>query len=480
MIQKKKIKRVMLVYPNQRWYKYDLTTTWNLSPYSLCLLATMIQDKYEVKIVDAQFYDMSEEQFKKEVEEFQPDCVGISILTSEYASILDTAASIIKEIDKEIITIAGGVHVTTQYYRVMENRDIDYAVRGEGEYVLREFLDYLNGDGELPTKGIIFRQGNGQLKVSPPDIVQNLDSLPLPNYELVDYAAYTDTGPRYGVDSVHIYPYARILTSRGCPVGCSFCQVKNISGTKWRFRSAENVVNELALLKEKYGIKAFIFEDDNPFFSKQRTKEMLRLLKQRKLNLKWKAAGVAVFRMDEEIFKLMAETGCEMIGIAVESGSERILKQIIKKPVNLKIIPQMIKLAQKYGIYVAANFIIGFPVETWDEIRHTLHFAETCGADYVKIYPANPLVGTKLFDMAKELGCIVGDENKVDWRYGRIKTSEFDPKDISILRVYEWDRINFSNPEKCKKTAKIMGITLEELGELRRATRENLTFEDNR
>lgn len=478
MIPKRKIKRIMLVYPNQRWYKYDLTTTWNLSPYSLCMLAAMIQDKYEVKIVDAQFHNMSKEQFKKEVQEFHPDCVGISILTSEYSSILDTAASIIKGIDREIITIAGGVHITTQYYRVMENRDIDYAIRGEGEYVLRDFLNYLNGEGELPTKGLIFRKENGQLEVLPPDLVQDLDALPPPNYDLVDYASYTNTGPRYGVDSVHLYPYARILTSRGCPVGCSFCQVKNISGNKWRPRSAECVVDELALLKEKYGIKAFIFEDDNPFFQKERTKKMFRLLKERNLNLKWKAAGVAVFMMDEETFKLMAETGCQMIGIAVESGSERILKQVIKKPVDLKKVPQMIKLAQKYGIYVAANFIIGFPGETWDEIRQTLHFAETCGADYCKIYPANPLVGTELFAMAKKLNCIVGDENKVDWRYGRIKTSEFNSKDISILRVYEWDRINFSDPKKRAKTAEIMGITVEELNNIRKATRNKLTFED--
>lgn len=478
MDTKSPINRIMLVYPNQRWHKYDLTTTWNLSPYTLCMLATMLQDKYEIKIVDAQFYNMSEEQFKKEVQDFQPDCVGISVLSSEYASILDITAAIIKETNKDIITIAGGVHVTTQYYRVLENKDINYAVRGEGEYVLSDLLAYLNGEATFPGKGVVFRNGGGNITALPPDLIRDLDALPLPNYDLVDYPAYTNTGPRYGVDSVHLYPYARLLTSRGCPFGCSFCQVESISGKKWRMRSPEKVVDELAFLKAKYGIKAFIFEDDNPFGQKKRTKEMLCLIKERDLNLKWKAAGVAVFLMDEEIFKLMAETGCQMIGIAVESGTERILKQVIKKPVDLKKVPAMIKMAQKYGLYVAANFIIGFPGETWDEILQTVRFAETCGADYCKIYPANPLVGTKLFDMAKELNLIVGDPNKVDWRYGRIKSSEFSPKDISILRVYEWDRINFSDPRKREQTANIMGITVEELNEIRKATRDNLTFEN--
>ena len=80
--------------------------------------------------------------------------------------------------------------------------------------------------------------------------------------------------------------------------------------------------------------------------------------------------------------------------------------------------------------------------------------------------------------MAKKLDLIVGDPNKVDWRYGRIKSSEFNPKDISILRVYEWDRINFADPKKREKTADIMGITVEQLNEIRKATRDNLTFEN--
>lgn len=479
MIPKRKVKRVMLTYPNQLWYKYDLTTTWNLSPYSLCLLAAMIQDRYEVRIVDAHFYNMTKEQFKKEVMEFQPDCVGISVLTSEYASILNTAASIIKEVNRDIVTIAGGVHVSTQHQRVMEDKNIDYAVRGEAEYVLSDFLDYLNGEGESPVKGVVLRKENGDLMALPPDFIQDIDALPFPSYELIDYPAYTNTCPRYGVDTPHVYPHARVLTSRGCPMECSFCQVETIAGSKWRMRSAENVVSELAWLKEKYGIKGFVFEDDNVFCQKGRTRKMLRLMKERKLNLKWKTAAVAIFMMDEEIFRLMAEAGCQGIGIGVESGSERVLRDIINKPVNLQEVPRMIEMARRYGIFVTTNFMIGFPGETWSEIQQTLRFAETCGADYCKFFPVNPLVGTRLFDMAKELNCIVGDENEVDWRYGRIKTSEFDPEDIAILRVYEWDRINFRDTERRARTAEMMGVTIEELNRIRKETRKYLTSKES-
>jgi len=470
-----RIKKIMLVYPNQRWYKFDITTTWNLSPYGICLLATMLKDRYEVQIIDAQFYNTSEKEFKSKIEEYKPDCVGISVLTSEYASILDTAARIVKEVSKDIITVAGGVHVTTQYSIVMKNKNIDFCIRGEGERVFSEFLDYLNNQGPFPAKGVVYRSENSIVAL-PPDRIENLDSLPMPDYDLIDYEAYANSKPRYGVDSLNVFPHSRIMTSRGCPVGCCFCQVRTISGNKWRKRSAENVVDEISFLKEKYKIKGFYIDDDNAFVHKARTKEMLRLIKERNLNLKWKAAGVPIFKMDKEIFELMGDTGCQMIGVAIESGNPRILKEIIKKPVDLEKVPGLIETAKKFGIFVVANFIIGFPGETWDEIRNTLRYAEACGADYCKIYAAQPLIGTDLYEIAKKMNCLVGAETDVDWRYGRIISSEFSPKDISILRAYEWDRINFSNLEKIKKTADIMGVSVDKLNEIRKETRDNLKF----
>lgn len=480
MKKTKRVKKIMLMFPNQQWYKFDLTTTWNLSPYVLCLLGGILQNEgYDIKIVDCQFYKMTEEQFKKEVEDYAPDVVGISVLTSEYADTGDAAARIVKEVSPDILTIMGGVHVTTQYPRVMKNQDVDYAVRGEAENVFPQFINYLNGKGDFPDKGMVCRDESGEVKALVPDRIQDLDALPRPNYDLVDFPAYTNTGPRYGVDTIQIYPYARMLTSRGCPVGCSFCQVAFISGNKWRPHSAERVVDDLTWLKEKYGIKAFIFEDDNAFATKHRTRKMLKLLKERNLGLKWKAAGVTIWTMDKEILELMRDTGCVMLGVAIETGSNRIMKDIIGKPVNLEKIPPLIKYAsQELGIFMAANFIIGFPGETWEEIRQTLYYAETCGIDYAKIYPAQPLLGTKLYDLAVNMNVIVGDHTEVGWRYGRIRSTEFNPKDISILRVYEWDRINFRDPKKRARTAEIMGISLEKLEQIRKNTRDKLTFEN--
>ena len=232
----------MFMFPNQLWFKFDLTTIWNLSPYSLCMMGGILKKQgYEIKIVDCQFYNMTEDQFRKEVEAYQPDVVGISLLTSEYASTADLAAKIVKEVSSDIITIMGGVHVTTQYERVMRNKDVDYAVRGEAEHVLKDFLNYLNGEGPMPMKGVVYRDHTGKIIALCSDLIHDLDALPRPDYDLVDFPAYTNTAPRYGVDTIHVFPYARILSSRGCPVGCSFCQVESISGKTWRHHSAEEL-----------------------------------------------------------------------------------------------------------------------------------------------------------------------------------------------------------------------------------------------
>jgi radical SAM superfamily enzyme YgiQ (UPF0313 family) len=174
----------------------------------------------------------------------------------------------------------------------------------------------------------------------------------------------------------------------------------------------------------------------------------------------------------------MKESGCVGMNVAIESGNERVLKEIVRKPIkNLQEIPAIIEKVKNKGIYCIANFIIGFPSETWDEIRETLAFAEHCGADYVKIYAAVPLYKTKLYYLAKERGLLLCNDAvpKVDWRYGQIKSDEWTAKDISILRAYEWDRINFS-PNRIKRLMEISGATEEELKLTRKKTRDNLVF----
>jgi len=441
-------KKLLLTYPNQKWEKSDITTTWNLFPSVLCVLAAMVKEMVDVKIIDAQFYDLSVAEFKKQVKEYAPDFVGISVLTSEYENTLDVAANAIKEVAQNATVIAGGVHVTIEFKRVMENPNIDFAVRGEGEYVLRDLIKYLIGEAAtLPKEGLVFRDGE-ELVVKPQAFVEDLTLLPWADYSFVNLDDYVNTGARHGPLRAPEYPALRLLVTRGCPIGCSFCQVEFISGKNVRTRDPEDIVEELLFLKKKYGIKSLIFEDDNISLPRKFFLRLLELFIEKELNVKFIIQAFAIFTLTDEMLDLMVRAGAQGINVAIESGCQRVLTDIVQKPVRLDTLPAKIQQIKDRGLFVLANFIVGYPGETWDEIQETVRYAEHCGADYVKLFVAVPLKFTKMWDMAVKLGVLekAEDDISVDWRYGQISSDEWTSKDISILRAYEWDRINFYHP----------------------------------
>jgi radical SAM superfamily enzyme YgiQ (UPF0313 family) len=174
----------------------------------------------------------------------------------------------------------------------------------------------------------------------------------------------------------------------------------------------------------------------------------------------------------------MVESGCNYIDVAIESGTERVTREIILKPIDFNHAKKIIAYAKKKGIYVAANFIVGFPTETWDEIRQTMAFAEELNVDYAKIFNAIPLRNTEMYDLAMMTDAIIMDTTsknaKSVWTVGgMIKSDEWSTDDLTILRAYEWDRINFKDPKKLKRTADRMQITIEELNSIRKKTLSN-------
>lgn len=472
------MKKLILMYPNQRWLKDDVVTTWTLDPRTLGVMAAVVRDIVDVKIVDAQIHDMSEEMFKSVIVNYKPDYVGISLLTSEYAHIMDRAAAIVKQANPNIVVIAGGVHVTVNYDKVILNHNIDYACRGEGEYFLRELILFLEGKGGEVTKGLVYLDESGSMIAQEKASVDNLEALPWPAYDLMDFEIYTNSMPRYGSNRYPELPGLSMIITRGCPYDCTFCQVETISGRTVRMRDPEDVIEELKFLKQRYGIRSMTFFDDNFLLPKTKMKKFLKLMIDSNLKLKWQAAGTSIWVLDDEFIELMQASGCTLITVALESGSERVLHEIIRKPIkHIERVPNIISKVHAKGIWVCANFIIGSPGETWDEIQQTIKYAETCGADYVKFYVAVPLRGTEMYEMAKKMNVftVPEDQLEVDWRYSQIKSDEWTPKDVSVLRVYEWDRINFST-DRAKTTADIWGLSMEELNIIRKRTRDSLSL----
>ena len=469
------MKKLILTYPNQRWHKFDMATTWNMAPTTLCLLGGIAKDVVEVKILDANRYDMSREQFRSEIESYRPDYVGISVLTSEYGDTLDAAADLVKSVNQRIITIAGGAHVTTLPYKIMTNQNVDYGCRGEGDYLLRDLVLYLEGRGPFPAKGLIYRE-NGEVKVQERVQVEDMKSLPWPDYNLVRLEDYVNSQGRYGPNRLPELPGITVIMTRGCPYGCTFCQVENIAGKKIRAADPVGVVEHLAFLKAQYGIRSIQILDDNLFAHKEVAKTFMREMIAQRLDIKWICSSFALFALDDEMLELMQDAGCIGVNCAIESGNERVLREIIRKPIkDLAAVPTKIARIKARGIFVIANFIIGSPGETWEEIRETIRFAESCNADYVKLFVAVMLPGTRMHDMAVELGAlaVTEDELKVQWRHSQLSSPEWTSRDISILRAYEWDRINFA-PDRIERVAQIWGMSLNEINRIRKQTRDSL------
>lgn len=469
-------KKVMLVLPNHRWATDDdKYTMWIVHPTQICLLAAQIEDKYEVNIVDCIIDDLSEAEFEEIVRREKPDAVGMSSFTHEYSKAGHTGINIVKKVNPHIITFMGGVYVITSPELAIANPNLDYGVIGEGDLLIKDLLANLYEGGSRPTKGLTFRK-EGKVIIQPRvDFIENLDLLKYPAYHLVDFLKYATRYQRETTGAPRELPFARVCMTRGCPVGCTFCCVPSISGWKTRYRSAEHMYGELEMLKQKYGVKFFIWDDDNLFMNKHKIKELLRLMIARKLQVKWLLEGAAIFCMDEELVDLCAESGCVYLNFAIESGSPRVIKEIVKKPIHYPQVLELVQRMQSRGIAMAANFVIGNPGETWDEILETVRFAEELDKYDVmaKFFICTPFPKTEMFETAKEMGylddSITFDEHH--WSYGTFNTPHWRAKDLAIARAYFWDKVNFSRPEKRKMIAEWMGVSLDRLEEIRRATR---------
>jgi len=467
--------KILLVLPNMRWYQGDESTFWHIVPYNLCLIAAMIEDICDVEILDAYIDDLTTEQFTERLARTRPDVIGITIMMDQFAEAGHAAARAAKQACPEAKVVMGGVHVTVDPTAVMGDTNVDYAVQGEGEHVFRSLIRCLQGKEDFPARGV-YRRENGKVISAPrADFLTDLDALKRPAYHLIDYPKYATHAPRKSVDCPRALPYARIMTSRGCPQKCVFCQVAHISGRKYRVRSPKTVLDEIAWLRDEYGIRSLIIDDDNLFTNRRRAASFFRELIERGLAMPWVAISTAVFGLDDELVELMRESGCDYMCIAIESGCERVLEDVVCKPIDYDHAKRMVAKARAAGIYVAANFIVGFPTETWDEIRQTVRFAEELCADYVKLFHAIPLRHTRLWDLCEKTGSFRSDftVEKIRWSTGQIATNQFTPNDLTILRAYEWDRINFDTAEKRARTAAMMGISECQLWSIRRTTLHN-------
>lgn len=473
----RKYQRIMLTQPNFGW---SGKRTWKLPPYALGLLnAALKKHDYQSSIYDPNFLESTEEEVRAELRRTQPDVVGITSSSLEYMQENQKMAQIIRDELPDGIIIMGGILPTVLPEKTLEDTNLDYLVIGEGEYRLPDLLEALNTDRSKlhAIDGLAWRENSKDIIQPMKEFITDLDAVDFPDYGDLDYSGYGNYEHKY----THYllprqFPYAITITSRGCPYRCIFCASATVSGRKSRFRSAENVLAEIDALYKKYGIKEFIFIDDHFLMDQARNFKIMNGLIERNYPITWKCGNVNAWHLNREILELMRKSGCYQFTISPESGNQHVLKNIVKKPGKLDKIPEIMHIAKELGFEVAANFVIGFPGETWEQIRDTCRYAENLEVDMVSFHLATPLPKTELMDICLREGIISIDETDDVYGYtkGVIETKDFKPMELQILRAFEWDRINFTDEKRKQSIARMEGITLEELEEWRIRTRRNL------
>jgi len=472
--------KVTLFIPNSRWYG---KRPWLIPPYVPVILTAILKDFYDFSILDANIKDLTEEECVLLLKDLQSEIVLVSALSVEYSQQYHRACSLAKEAFSDSITVMGGVYPTVMGEEILKDDTIDYIFLGHAEERVLNFLALLlkSDSTELQSlPGTGFRDTSGSIVINPvASYILDIKTQIKPDYSMIDVGAYSKS--QYNSKDYQFntcVPTMPITTSYGCPYNCVFCATRTISGRGLVFREVDDVLEEIDSLISEYGIKSIVFLDDCLLADEKRIYRLLQALMDRNYDLSWKAASVSAWHLNDKLLELMRKSGCVQITISVESGSQRVLKDIIRKPLKLDIVPPIVKKCKALDIDIGANFVIGFPGETWEDLRATFRFAELCDFDLAHFHIATPLPKTDLYKMAKKQNLLPEDFNFTDPRYfgfgrGFIETDDFSPFELMVLRAFEWDRINFSTPEKTVKVARMMKISLEELHVHRKKTRMN-------
>lgn len=344
---------------------------------------------YEAKIVDYSLEEKATEQFVKDLKEFSPDYLVVNVASTTLENDL-SVLKIAKEILTNIVTIAKGAHFLTSNTDVLyKNKELDLVIVGEAEETLKEILE----DRPYPKiKGLCYKDGFVAKYTGKRHFIENLDKLPFPARHLVNNNLFR----RPDNNKVQ----AVIKVSRGCPFHCFFCLATPVSGAKVRVRSAENIIEEIRECVETYKIKNFLFWSDVFNFDREWTMDLCEKIIESGLKITW-ASNTRADTADSEMAELMYESGCRLVSIGVESGSQYVLDKIGKK-ITIDDVRDTVKVFKKAKIKIYNYFVIGLPWDTEESIQSTIDFAIELDSDFVSFYTATPLPGTRFSKYVQE------------------------------------------------------------------------------
>jgi|TARA_Y100000294_G_scaffold36996_1_gene32536 radical SAM superfamily enzyme YgiQ (UPF0313 family) len=373
------------------------------------------------------------------------DIVGITaIFNSNVGYVLEFSKLAKKNWPNCFIVAGGGAPSNLSSYVFSKSKELDAIAVGEAE---KPFLNLVKSKDRKAfveeAKGWTTRKRMLKKIEVPMDLIDNLDDIPPLPYQLIDFNRYQAVNRFHGDTSSSVC--ASIMVSRGCPFKCNFCATHIVHGRTMRYNSADRVVSDVRRLKKDYGVNVLLIEDDLFFGHKVKAKLILQKLKHEDLKIEF-TNGISVQNMmHEETVDALKEAGANMAQLAVESGSERVLTEIIHKPYQkLSRVRKAITILRERDFYIRGSFVLGFPGEKKEEILESVNFMKQAGFNWVSVMIATPIAGSPLYEYCKKHNLLVSD-NPEDYHIGNanIKLDHSTPEEIVEMRWLINLEVNF-------------------------------------
>ncbi|MCX6803931.1 MAG: radical SAM protein [Candidatus Diapherotrites archaeon] len=380
--------KVILATPPQ---ENDHTNDAIQLPLNIGYLSEYLKQKgVQVITLDAYGLKMSNNELVSKIIKENPDLVGFSGVIPRFQYLKSTVDNLRKKWSKPIVV---GGPIVMIGPSLLDKLNVDYLIRGEGEYSLYDLLlSIKENKGFEKVKGLIYKK-NGQIVENLCERINDLNIIPFPKYECLPLEQYT----KFKLFNKTIVNPVTIITSRGCPAHCIFCC--RYHGNLVRLRTAEHIIPEIEYWVKEKDCNEFNICDSTFTLNKQRVMEFCDLIADKKVDIKWTCQS-RVNTIDKQMVKKMKETGCKLIYYGVESGSQRVL-DYLKKGITIEKVKDVFEMTRKQGMGTLGSFIVGTPTETKKELKETLSLVKTLPIDFYLFSIFKPYPGTEAFEILK-------------------------------------------------------------------------------
>lgn len=477
----KTIKKILLISPPG---KITVTTEGSrerklaVPPLGLAYLAAqLMHDGYEVKILDVLIegyenevtdgptitYGLSDDDVKQVIADYSPDLVGVSCLFSNRGKDSVNICNLSKQVFPDVPVVYGGQH-PSGLPELVKHDSVDYIIYGEAETAFTNLVECLNDNGDLKqVPQLVMQEGDSYWK-SPVQLYPDVHKIPFPAWDLVNLEKYWSAGlAEYEVNEGGLHKFMVMIASRGCPHVCEFCTSPLMTNRNFRRRNIEDIIEEIKLYRDKYGVREIHFWDDNFFVSKPWVKRLLGALVQELPDIAFQVpSGAEVNAIDDEMIDLISQAGFKKLFLAIESANQDVQLERVDKKVKLDRVSSVIEKVKNRGIITEGSFMVGFPGESKAQIDHTFQRATELNLDRISISIVNPLPGTPLYDECLEKDLLYDDfdcEN-IRWSNENIRLPDTERGYLAKRRREVWEnymknRINIEEYERQNITTEL-------------------------